>query len=73
MKVLKSLHAKQVYAERLFGMAVGLFLGAILLNNSHVSRAMVMTIYTLITLCIVGSLTLSVVHYFASRSEKQED
>ena len=64
---------KHIYAERLFGMAIGLFIAAILMNNSDTSYAETITVYTLVAAAIVGSLILSIWSYIEGYGKKPDE
>lgn len=67
MKYLKNM--RHVYAERLFGVAVGMFIAAVLLNNSETSYATIFSVYTLMALSIIGSVILGVWAYVEAYGE----
>lgn len=71
MKYLRNM--QHIYAERLFGMAIGLFVGAILMNNQHTSYGTIMAVYTLVALAIIGSLVLGVWAYIESYGQKKSE
>ena len=69
MKYLRNM--KHIYAERLFGMAIGMFVAAILMNNSKTTYSVIVSVYTLIALAVVGSLVLGIMSYIESYGQKK--
>lgn len=67
MKYLKNM--QHIYAERLFGVAIGMFISAILLHNSATTFRQVTFVYTLMAAAIVGSLVLGVWVYIEHYGE----
>lgn len=70
MKYLKNM--QHIYAERLFGVAIGMFISAILLHNSATTFRQVVFVYTLMAASIIGSLVLGIWVYIEHYGETQD-
>jgi hypothetical protein len=71
MKYLKNM--KHIYAERLFGVAVGLFIAAILIENRQTTYGTIMSVYLLVAIAIISSLVMGIMAYIEGDNRQKTD
>lgn len=64
---------KQIYAERLLGMAVGMFLVVSIVNATGNAESVRVALYLVMAAALVGSLVLSLLYRFRDKPRQQKE